>query len=91
LASNFCFPSFNQASFLIHLLLKQKNKMKKRRILALAVLSMVLGSFAVVLPAKAACYMTRDNYGCDVWDCPDIGCVYWHCDNTPGYGQFCDQ
>jgi hypothetical protein len=65
--------------------------MKKTMFLALAVLGMVLGSIAVVQPAIADCYMTRDNFGCDVWDCPQIGCVYWHCNDTPGYGQFCDQ
>ncbi|MCE7055151.1 hypothetical protein LZF95_10730 [Algoriphagus sp. AGSA1] len=57
--------------------------MKKMMILTLAVLGMVLGSFAVVQPAMAnmndPCTHFEDEYGCDVADCGD--CIAWACDN----------
>lgn len=64
--------------------------MKKTKILVLAMFFMVVGSFAIVQTSFADCIMTRDDFGCDVWDCEAIGCVYWHCDGVPGYGEFCD-
>ncbi len=64
--------------------------MKKKILINLSVLGMVLGTIAVVQPAKAHCEMVvTDPYGCDVWDCPDMGCIYWHCVDTPGNGEFC--
>jgi hypothetical protein len=60
-------------------------KMKKTMILALAVLGMVLGSFAVVTPAQACNFVGEDPYGCDIWDCVD--CLFWEC--STGQGKFC--
>ncbi len=60
-------------------------------ILTLAVLGMVLGSFAVVQPAMAYmdCDSIDDPYGCAIAVCRDT-CVYWSC---PGQGdiimEFC--
>ncbi len=56
--------------------------MKKTMFLALAVLGMVLGSFAVVQPAFANCDSIVDKYGCDVAICPM--CVFWSCPGQNG-------
>ncbi|WP_160169327.1 hypothetical protein [Indibacter alkaliphilus] len=51
---------------------------------------MAFASLAVLQSAEAHCEMVaQDPYGCDVWDCYAIGCLYWHCDNTAGNGEFC--
>lgn len=54
--------------------------MKKTMILTLAVLGMVLGTFAVVQPALAnePCTHFTDQYGCNVADCGD--CIAWSCE-----------
>jgi hypothetical protein len=51
--------------------------MKKTMILALAVLGMVLGSFAVVQPAYANCDHISDEYGCEIAVC--VSCIFWSC------------
>jgi hypothetical protein len=57
--------------------------MKKTMILALAVLGMVLGSIAVVQPAKAAngCEYFGDDYQCSYALCGD--CLAWRCPGGP--------
>ncbi len=57
--------------------------MKKFMILSLAVLGMVLGSIAIVQPAKAdgPCTHFKDQYGCDVADCGE--CIAWSCNGGP--------
>lgn len=57
--------------------------MKKAMILTLGVLGMVLGSFAVIQPAKAAddCDHFSDEYGCDYAICGD--CFAYQCPGGP--------
>ncbi|MBN7814848.1 hypothetical protein [Algoriphagus pacificus] len=45
----------------------------------MAVLGMVLGSFAVVQPVKASgdCVHFSDEWGCDYADCGE--CIAWRC------------
>ena len=52
-------------------------------ILTLAVLGMVLGSFAVVQPVKAAgpCTHFTDIHGCSYADCGE--CFAWQCPGGP--------
>jgi len=60
--------------------------MRKMMILTLAVLGMVLGSFAVVQPVKASsfdCDVFEDPYNCFVTVC--TSCIFWDCpDEDPG-------
>lgn len=54
--------------------------MKKMMVLTLAILGMVLGSFAVVPQAIAQsqdCNVIDDPYGCAVVECGN--CIYWSC------------
>ena len=71
--------------------------MKKMMILTLAVLGMVLGSFAVVQPVKALgnCEYIKSNYlGCHSYLCPN-GCTVIVCPNSsdptgpPEVGEQC--
>lgn len=57
--------------------------MKKTMFLSLAVLGMVVGSIAIVQPAKAdgPCTHFKDQYGCDVADCGE--CIAWSCNGGP--------
>jgi len=66
-------------------------------IVTLAVLGMVLGSFAVVQPVKAAgnCeHLRSDPYGCHAYLCPN-GCFVVICPNSkdpsgpPEVGETC--
>jgi hypothetical protein len=65
--------------------------MKKMMILTLAVLGMVLGSFAVVQPVSAQsqvthdCVYFEDSFGCTVADCGD--CVGWACSEPSQCGD----
>jgi hypothetical protein len=64
-------------------------KMKKMMILTLAVLGMVLGSFAVVQPVMAEagpCTETiGDGYGCAIRICGE--CIMTFCDDQNGNPQ----
>ncbi|PZX59821.1 hypothetical protein LV84_01030 [Algoriphagus ratkowskyi] len=54
--------------------------MKKMMIMTLAVLGMVLGSFAVVQPVKAEagpCTHFVGDDGCSYADCGE--CLFWNC------------
>ncbi|MDX5337446.1 MAG: hypothetical protein LPK25_00350 [Cyclobacteriaceae bacterium] len=57
--------------------------MKKTMFLSLAVPGMVVGSIAIVQPAKAdgPCTHFKDQYGCDVADCGE--CIAWSCNGGP--------
>ncbi|WP_111669284.1 hypothetical protein [Algoriphagus litoralis] len=57
--------------------------MKKTMFLALAVLGMVLGSFAVVQPvmAQSNCEYFGDDYGCSYALCG--ACLAWQCPGGP--------
>jgi|GEM_PF-770515 len=65
--------------------------MRKMMILTLAVLGMVLGSFAVVQPVQAQsqvnydCDYIEDDFGCTVADCCD--CVGWSCSDPSQCGD----
>ncbi|MHA7129687.1 hypothetical protein [Algoriphagus namhaensis] len=65
--------------------------MKKTMMMTLAVLGMVLGSFAVVQPVKAQdtvyydCTYIEDDFGCTVADCGD--CVGWACSDPSQCGD----
>lgn len=60
--------------------------MKKTMILALAVLGMVLGSFAVVQPVSAQTVncdpVLEDPSGCMIYECSD-GCLLTACPQKP--------
>ena len=67
--------------------------MKKTMILALAILGMVLGSFAVMQPVSAQsqdCNVIEDPYGCAVAECGN--CIYWSCiGQGDGIMEFCTE
>lgn len=64
--------------------------MKKIMIISFSLVSMAFASLVFIQPAHAYCELVaRDSFGCDLWDCYDIGCIYWHCVNTPGNGEYC--